>query len=78
MTTFTISEGRVLTYTNELLETILLQLNSNNNYYTSGEHDIIFIKIGSNKILILDYISYQPNHFQNDTTHGNIINNFDL
>ena len=56
MTTLTNSEGLVITYTNECLETILLQLNSSNNYYTSGEHDIIcFIKIGSNKILILDY-----------------------
>ena len=59
MTTFTHSEGRALTYTNELLETVLLQLNSSNNYYTSGEHDIsslfCFIKIGSNKLLILDY-----------------------
>ena len=56
MTTLTNSEGLVITYTNDFLETILLQLNSSNNYYTSGEHDIIcFIKIGSNKILILDY-----------------------
>ena len=57
MTTFTNSEGKLLTYTNDLLETVLLQLNSSNNYYTSGEHDIIFIKIGSNKTLIL-YFTY--------------------
>ena len=43
MTTLTNSEGKVLTYTNELLETILLQLNSSNTYYTSGENDIIFL-----------------------------------
>ena len=56
MTFLTNSEGLVITYTNDLLETILLQLNSSNNYHTSGEHDITyFIKIGSNKILILDY-----------------------
>ena len=41
MTTLTNSEGRVLTYTNELFETILLQLNSSNNCYTTGENDII-------------------------------------
>ena len=41
MTTFTNSEGLVITYTTEFLETLLLQLNSSNNYYTSGEHDII-------------------------------------
>ena len=42
MTTLTNSGGRVLTSTNTFLETILLQLNSSNNYHTSGEHDIIF------------------------------------
>ena len=55
MTTFTNSEGKVLTYTNELIETILVQLNSSNKYYTSGDDDVLFIKIGSNKALILDY-----------------------
>ena len=49
MTTSTNSEGRVLKYTNDLVETILLQLNSSNSYYTTGEHNITFIKIGSNK-----------------------------
>ena len=55
MTTLTNSQGKLLTYTNELVETILLQLNSSNNYYTSGDDDIIFIKIGSTKVLLLDY-----------------------
>ena len=55
MTTLTNPEGKVLTYSNEFIETVLLQLNSSNNYYTSGGDDILFIKIGSNKILILDY-----------------------
>ena len=55
MTTLTNSEGKVLTYTDELVETILLQLNSSNNYYTSGDDGVLFIKIGSNKVLILDY-----------------------
>ena len=49
------SEGKFLTYTNEFIETILLQLNSSNNYYTTGDDDILFIKIGSNKVLVLDY-----------------------
>ena len=31
MTTLTNSEGKILTYTGEFLETILLQLNSSNN-----------------------------------------------
>ena len=52
MTTFTNPEGLAITHTNEFLETILLQLSSSNNYYTSGEHDIICIEIGSNKILL--------------------------
>ena len=55
MTTLTNSEGKVLTYTNEFIETILLQLNSSNNYYTTGDDDIPCIKIGSNKVLRLDY-----------------------
>ena len=42
MTTFANSEGLVITYTDDLLETIVLQLNSSNNYYTSGDHDILF------------------------------------
>ena len=43
MTTFTTnSEGLVITHTDGLLETVLLQLSSSNNYYTSGEHDTIF------------------------------------
>ena len=55
MTTLTNSEGKEITYTNEFIETILLQINSSNNYYTTGDDDIIFIKIGSNKVLILGY-----------------------
>ena len=52
MTTLTNSEGKVLTYTNEVIETILLQLNSSNSYYTSGDDGILFIKIGSNRVLV--------------------------
>ena len=55
MTTLTNSEGKILNYTNEVIETILLQLNSSNNYYTTGDDDVIFIKIGSTKVLLLDY-----------------------
>ena len=42
-TTFTNPEGFVITCTNDFPETILSQLNSSNSYYTSGEHDIIFL-----------------------------------
>ena len=49
MTTITNSEGRVLTYTNDILDIILLQSNASNNYYARAEHNITFIKIGSNK-----------------------------
>ena len=55
MTTLTNSQGKVLTYTNEFIETILLQLNPRKNYYTTGDDDIIFIKIGPTKVLLLDY-----------------------
>ena len=50
MVELTNSEGKILTYTNEFIETILLQLNSSNNYYTTGDDEIIFIKIGISKI----------------------------
>ena len=70
MTAFTHSEGKVLTYTNECLETISLQFNPSNTYYTSGGNYIIFIKTGSNKILLLDYTYHiNRNIFQNYTIH---------
>ena len=79
MTTLTNSEGKVLTYTNEFIETILLQLNSSNNYYTTGDDDILFIKIGSNKVLILDYTYHTNRHiFQNYTINDNLVSNYDL
>ena len=79
MTTLTNSEGRVLTYTNGFLETVLLQLNSSNNYYTSGEHDIIFIGTDSHKSLLL-YYTYFINRTicQNHTINGDLINNYVL
>ena len=60
MATFTNSEGFVITHTNELLETILLQLNAGSTYFTTGEYNIISLKTDSNKLLLLDhtYISY--------------------
>ena len=79
MTTLTNSEGKVLTYTNELVETILLQLKPNNNYYTTGDDDIIFIQIGSTKALLLDY-TYHINRiiFQNYNINENLMNNYGL
>ena len=77
MTTLTNSEGKLLTSTNELLETSLIQLNSSSNYYTSGEHDIIFMQIGSNKLLILDYTYHiNRNIFRNYTINENTINDY--
>ena len=55
MTTLTNSEGKVLTHTNDLVETILLQLNHSSNYYTSGDDYVEFIKIGSTRVVLLDY-----------------------
>ena len=79
MTTLTNNEGNILTYTNEFVETILLQLNSSNNYYTSGNDNILFIKIGSTKVLLLDYTYHiNRNIFQNYTINENIINNYGL
>mgnify|MGYP003340965473 CR=1 FL=1 len=79
MTTLTNSEGKALTYTNEFIETILLQLNSSNNYYTTGDDDVIFIKIGINKVLLLDYTYHiNRNIFQNYSINENINNEYDL
>ena len=50
MTTLTNSEGKIINYTNEFIETMLLQLNSSNNYYTTGDDDVIFIKLGYTKV----------------------------
>ena len=79
MATLTNSQGKVLTYTNDIIETILLQLNSSSNYYTTGDDDIIFIKIGSTKVLLLDY-TYHINRtiFQNYNIKENLINNYGL
>ena len=79
MTTLTNSQGKVLTYTNEFIETILLQLNSSNNNYTTGDDDIIIIKIGSTKVLLL-YYTYHINRtiFQNYTINETTINEYGL
>ena len=79
MTTLTNSEGKVLTYTNELVETILLQLNPSNNYYTTGGDNILFIKTGSNKVLLSGY-TYHINRtvFQNYTINETTINAYGL
>ena len=79
MTTLTNSQGKVLTYTNEIIETILLQLNSSKNYYTTGDDDITFIKIGSTKVLLLEY-TYHTNRivFQNCNINENLINSYGL
>ena len=44
-----------VTYTNEAIETILLQLNPSNNYYTTGNDDVRIVKIGSTKVLVSGY-----------------------
>ena len=76
---YTYNEGKVLPYTNEFIETILLQLNSSSNYYTAGGDDIIFIKVGSTKTLLLDF-TYRINRtiFQNYNINENLLNNYDL
>ena len=55
MIAFTNSEGLVITHTTGFLETVLLHLNSGSTYNTPGENGNIFIEIGSNKVLPLDY-----------------------
>ena len=79
MTTLTNSQGKILNYTNEFIETIILQLNSSDNHYTTGDDDIIFIKIGSTKVLLLDYTYHiNRNIFHNYTINEHLINNYGL
>ena len=79
MTTLINSGGKVLTYTNEFIETILLQLNSSNDYYTTGGDDIIFIKMGSNKVLLFDYTYHIKRIvFQNYTINENTVSAYGL
>ena len=79
MTTLTSSEGNILNHTNEFIETILLHLNSSNNHYTTGDDDIIFIKIGSTKVLLLDYTYHiNRNIFQNYNINEHLINIYGL
>ena len=79
MATLTNSEGRVSTYTNELLETSLLQLNSPIDSYTTGEHNTIFIKTGSNNALLLDHTYHINRHiFRNYTINEHTINDYTL
>ena len=81
MTTLTNSEGKLLNCSNEFIETILLPLNPSNNYYTTGDDDIMFIKIGSTKLfeLLIVYYTYHINRtmFQNYTVNDNLVTNCD-
>ena len=62
-----------------LFETSLLHVNASNKYYTTGEHNIIFIKLGSNKLLRLDHTYYMNRTiFQNYTITENTVNEYDL
>ena len=63
MTTLTNSEGKVLIYTNELIETILSKLNSSNNYYTTGDNDIFYKDRFQQNTGIRLYLSYKQKYF---------------
>ena len=79
MATLTNSHGKILNYTSELIETILLQLNSSNNYYTAGVDGILFIKIGSNKVVLLDHThNINRTIFQSYTVNEHTINEYGL
>lgn len=79
MIELTNSEGLLMSYTTDFIETILLQLISSNSYYINGDNEIIFIMISRNKILILDY-TYHINKtiFHNYIINENLINNYGL
>ena len=79
MTTIRNPEGRDLSFTSVLFKPILLQLNASNKYYTTGEHNIIFSKTGSNNLLLLDFTHpVDRNVVQYYTIHDNTINSYGL
>ena len=79
MTTLTNPEGNILNYTNGFIETVLLQLNSSINYYTTGNDDTLFIKIGSNIVLILyNTLHINRNIVENFTINGNTTDDYNL
>ena len=43
-------EGKELNYINQCIESVLLQLNSSSNCYTTGDDDITIIKVGSSQV----------------------------
>ena len=54
-------------------------MNSSNNCYTPGEHDGIFIQIGSNKLVFLDYTYFINRSIsQYYTISENLVNSYDL
>ena len=53
MTSLTTSQGKVLSYTSEFIETTLLPLSPRNIYYATGAHDIK-LKNDYDKLLTLD------------------------
>ena len=78
-TTLTNSEGYEHNYTNEQLETILVGLNASNIYYTNGKNDLIFIKLGTTKLLLLDFTYHiNRNIFQNYTIQHDDLKPYNL
>ena len=68
----------LITHTSEFPEAILLQLSASSIYHTSGENDIILLKVGSDEVLILVYTFHTDRHiFQNYTLNDNLINDGD-
>ena len=79
MITFTNSKGKVFNYTETELNNILASLNSGDISYYKVRHDIIFIKINSNLLLIFDY-TFNINRiiFNNYDIIYNADNNYNL
>ena len=78
-TTLTNSEGYIHNFTDEQLAVILLGLNSSNTYYTNGKNDLIFIKLDTTKLLLLDFSFHiNRNIFQNYTIQHDDVKPYNL
>ena len=78
-TTLLNSEGYTHNYTNEQLELILVGLSSSNTYYTNGKNDIIFVKLDTSRLLLLDFTYHiNRNIFQNYTIQHDSVKPYNL
>ena len=76
---FTDSSNNTRTYTHVQLDTILLDLNANNQYWQSGSYNVAYIRLSLNHLLLID-LDYSNNRklFENYSFQYSDENEFNL